>query len=137
MSMNTMEYKGYTAAIEYDNYDECLVGSVVGIADRLVFDGESIPEIQENFHNVLDNYLALCEKTGKQPETPKSGKLSLRLPAELHAIVAQKSAHVGKSINQMVIDTLTATYLDAEKKPERRAGKRRAGQKKRELAAAK
>lgn len=134
MSMNTMEYKGYTAVIEYDNYDECLVGSVVGITDRLVFDGESIPEIQENFHNVLDNYLALCEKTGKQPETPKSGKLSLRLPAELHAVVARKSESAGKSINQMVVDALTATYLDAESNPEHSTGKRRNARQRRELA---
>jgi predicted HicB family RNase H-like nuclease len=135
--MNTMEYKGYTAVIEYDNYDECLVGSVIGITDQLVFDGETVPEIQENFHNVLDNYLALCKKTGKQPEVPKSGKLSLRLPAELHAVIAQKSKIADKSVNQMVIDALTATYLDGEAKTERPAGKRRGGRAKRETAAAK
>ena len=91
MSINTMEYKGYTALIEYSAEDECLIGHVIGINDRLGFDGESIAEITQNFHDVLDNYLALCEKTGKQPELPKSGKLSLRLPVEFHASVAQQA----------------------------------------------
>lgn len=68
--MNSMEYKGYTALIEYDNSDECLVGRVLDISDQLSFHGESISEVRENFHNILDNYLALCHMTGKQPETP-------------------------------------------------------------------
>lgn len=104
--MNQMEYKGYTAVIEYDDDDECLVGHVIGISDRLAFDGESIPEIKRNFRNVLDNYLALCAKTGKQPETPKSGKLSLRLPVELHAFVARQAEATGESVNNIIVEAV-------------------------------
>lgn len=111
MSINIMEYKGYAALIEYSAEDECLVGHVVGIRDRIGFDGESVAEITRNFHDVLDCYLAHCKEVGKTPETPKSGKLSLRLPAELHAIVAKKAEVIGKSVNQLVIDALTTTYL--------------------------
>ncbi len=108
MSINTMEYKGYSALIEYSAEDECLIGHVIGINDRLGFDGESIAEITRNFHDVLDNYLALCQKTGKQPEQPKSGKLSLRLPAELHAYVAKQAEMTGESINTIIIDAVRA-----------------------------
>jgi predicted HicB family RNase H-like nuclease len=101
-----MEYKGYSALIEYSAEDECLVGHVIGINDRLGFDGESIAEITQNFRNVLDNYLALCEKTGKQPEQPKSGKLSLRLPVELHAYVAQQAEATGESINNIIVEAV-------------------------------
>lgn len=106
MSINTMEYKGYSALIEYSAEDECLVGHVIGINDRLGFDGESIAEITRNFQDVLDNYLTLCEKTGKRPEQPKSGKLSLRLPAELHAYVAQQAEATGESINNIIVDAV-------------------------------
>lgn len=106
MSMNAMEYRGYPAVIEYSAEDECLIGRVVGIGDILVFDGSSIDEIRQNFHNVLDNYLALCEKSGKQPETPKSGKLSLRIPPELHAYIAQQSETTGESINSILIGAI-------------------------------
>lgn len=124
MSMNTMEYKGYAALIEYSAEDECLIGHVVGITDCLGFHGDSIAEITQSFHDVLDCYLAHCKEVGKVPETPKSGKLSLRLPAELHAIVAQQSEVTGKSVNQMVVDALTATYLDGGLKAEHPARKR-------------
>lgn len=132
MSINTMEYKGYAALIEYSAEDECLVGHVIGINDRLGFHGDSIPEIAQSFHDVLDNYLALCEKTGKQPEQPKSGKLSLRLPVELHAYVSQQAEMSGESINNIIVDAVrslrvresrAATRLDTAKG---RAGRRKA-----------
>ncbi len=116
MSINTMEYKGYSALIEYSAEDGCLVGHVIGIQDRLGFDGESIAEITQNFHDVLDNYLALCKKIGKQPEQPKSGKLSLRLPAELHAYVAQQADLTGESINTIIVDAVRTIRNKEEKK---------------------
>jgi predicted HicB family RNase H-like nuclease len=106
MSVNTMEYKGYAAVIEYSAEDECLVGHVIGISDRIGFDGESIAEITRNFHDVLDCYLAHCEETGKIPETPRSGKLLLRLPAELHAYVAQQAESTGESVNRIIVNAV-------------------------------
>ncbi|MCD8244935.1 MAG: type II toxin-antitoxin system HicB family antitoxin [Parabacteroides sp.] len=110
-----MEYKGYTALIEYSAEDECLIGHVIGINDRLGFDGESIVEITQAFHDVLDNYLALCERAGKLPEQPKSGKLSLRLPVELHAYVAQQAESSGESINNIIIDAVRS-FRDKERR---------------------
>lgn len=121
MSINTMEYKGYSAQIEYSAEDECLVGHVIGINDRLGFDGESIAEVTRNFHDVLDNYLALCEKTGKRPEQPKSGKLSLRLPAELHAYVAQQAEATGESINNIIVDAVRSIRSRESRKTARAA----------------
>ncbi len=102
--MNQMEYKGYTAAVHYDEDDDCFVGRVIGITDRIVFDGESTGELRRNFHEVLDTYLAHCGQTGKIPETPRSGKLLLRLPAELHAFVAQQAESTGESVNGVIVN---------------------------------
>ncbi len=101
--MNQMEYKGYTAAVHYDEDDDCFVGRVIGITDRIVFDGESTGELRRNFHEVLNTYLLHCERTGKIPEAPKSGKLLLRLPAELHAYVAQRAESTGESVNGIIV----------------------------------
>ncbi len=124
MSTNTMEYRGYTALIEYSAEDACLVGHVAGIRDRLGFDGESIAEITRNFHDVLDCYLAHCGEVGKIPDMPEPGTLSLRLPPELHAVVAQQSETNGKSVHQTVIDALTKTYMKEKKETARSAEKR-------------
>ena len=137
MSMNTMEYKGYTARIEYSAEDECLIGHVIGIHDRLGFHGDSIAEITQGFHDVLDNYLALCEKTGKRPEQPKSGKLSLRLPVDLHAYIAQQAEAAGESINTIIIDAVRAfRNRESRAAPSRDAAKKRTGRRKTEVGRA-
>ncbi len=131
MSINTMEYKGYTALIEYSAEDECLVGHVIGICDRIGFHGESIAEITQSFHDALDCYLEACESRGKQPEQPKSGKLSLRLPIELHAYISQQSEATGESINNIIVDAVR-TFRDRERRSATRldAAKSRGGRRK-------
>jgi predicted HicB family RNase H-like nuclease len=132
MSMNTMEYKGYTAVIEYSAEDECLVGHVIGISDRIGFDGESIAEITQHFHDVLDCYLTHCEEVGKIPETPRSGKLLLRLPAELHAFVAQQAETTGESVNGIIVGAVKTLRDRGHRSVARRpvAVKGRGGQRK-------
>lgn len=137
--MNQMEYKGYTAVIEYDDDDDCFVGRVIGITDRIVFDGESTAELRQNFYEVLDTYLKHCEEVGKTPEVPKSGKMLLRLPAELHAYVAHHAEATGESINNVVVGAVemlknrerrATTRLDTPKGREnRRKFKAAAGRK--------
>lgn len=63
-----MEYKGYYAKIEYDEDDNLFVGQVLGINDSLNFHGTSVSELQESFHNSIDNYLSLCKQIRKKPE---------------------------------------------------------------------
>lgn len=114
--MNQMKYKGYTASIEFDADDECFVGRIVGITDLIAFDGQSVSELRKNFHDVLDTYLAHCKETGKAPETPKSGKLLLRLPAELHAYVAQQAESNGESVNSVIVEAVQS-LRDRERRP--------------------
>lgn len=62
-----LEYKGYHASVEYDADDGIFVGEVFGIADSLNFHGTSVEELRRMFEQSIDNYLDLCQKTGKKP----------------------------------------------------------------------
>ena len=106
--MNTMTYKGYNARVEYSDEDECFVGHVAGIQDRVGFHGESVVELKEAFVEAVDDYLEACEKVGKTPQKPYSGNLMLRINPELHASVALAAELSGLSLNQWVSNTLTA-----------------------------
>lgn len=64
----TIKYKGYRAAIKYDSDDNIFVGEVLGIKDSLNFHGSSMKELEEMFHNSIDNYVKLCEKINKIPK---------------------------------------------------------------------
>ena len=62
-----MEYKGYHAEIKYSDEDRLFVGQVVGVSDTLAFHGVSVSELEEMFHQSIDNYLELCREFGKTP----------------------------------------------------------------------
>lgn len=104
--MNTMTYKGYTARIEFDDRDNIFWGKVLGIVDTITFEGETVAQLTDDFHNAIDFYLEDCAKTGRSPEKPSSGRLMLRVPPEVHsaALVAAQSA--GMSLNQWATDVL-------------------------------
>jgi predicted HicB family RNase H-like nuclease len=103
---NTMTYKSYTAIVGFSAEDECLVGHLAGINDVIGFHADSVEEIRKVFHETVDDYLATCAKIGREPNKPYSGKITLRLPPELHAQLAVQAEANGSSLNHWMVAAL-------------------------------
>ena len=106
--MNAMTYKGYAARIEYSDEDGCFVGHVAAIRDVVGFHGESVAELRAAFEEAVEDYLETCERLGRKPQRPCSGKLTLRIPPDIHASVAAAADVSGKSVNQWVAEALAS-----------------------------
>lgn len=106
-TINTMTYRGYAARIEYSDEDQCLIGHIGGINDVVGFHGDSVAELRTAFEDAVEDYLETCEKLGRAPQKPYSGKLMLRVPPEVHAAVAAAAQVSGKSINQWAAEAFT------------------------------
>jgi predicted HicB family RNase H-like nuclease len=104
--MNTMQYKGYAARIEYSNEDDCFIGHIAGINDIVGFHGNSVAELHAAFEDAVDDYLRTCKKVGKSPQRPYSGHIMLRISPEIHAKVAMMAEAQGKSLNSWVTELL-------------------------------
>lgn len=104
--MSTMSYKGYYSRIEFAADDELFVGHLAGINDVVGFHADNVADLKTAFHEAVDDYLATCEKIGKSPEKPYSGKMMFRVPVEVHARAALAAAVTGKSLNQWAEETL-------------------------------
>ena len=104
--MNTMNYNGYAARIEYDEQDRIFVGHLSGIYDTVGFHGSSVEELEAAFHEAVDNYLAACAKLGQQPNKPASGKMLLRVPPAIHSAAVMLAESEGKSLNQWAAHVL-------------------------------
>jgi predicted HicB family RNase H-like nuclease len=77
MNTETMDYKGYTASIEWSDEEGCLVGNVMGIEDNILFRGSSLSEIGETFKEMIEWYLDECERDGAEPCRPVVGTLTV------------------------------------------------------------
>jgi len=51
-----MKYKGYTAQIEIDEAAGILFGTVLDIKDVITFKGNTIAELEQEFHNSVNDY---------------------------------------------------------------------------------
>lgn len=105
---NAMIYRGYTASMTFDAEDKIIVGRVMHVDDIISFHGESVAEFEANFHGVVDDYIAACEKLGGSPEKPASGKLMLRVTPSVHAAALKAAARSGVSLNKWAEQALNA-----------------------------
>ena len=104
--MNMMKYRGYVARVEYDSEDRILVGHLAGIKDIVGFHGSSVDELETAFHEAVNEYIAISEKTGRPVQRPYSGNLMLRVTPEVHAAAATAAEAKGKSLNQWASEVL-------------------------------
>ena len=110
--MNMMKYRGYIARIEYDDEDRIFVGHLAGIKDIVGFHGSTVNELEEVFHETVDDYLSISEETGRIAQKPYSGNLMLRVSPDIHAAVATAAQVHGKSINKWATEILNqATHI--------------------------
>lgn len=101
--MGTLKYKGYTGSVEYSDDDKCLFGKVQGLHGSLIsYEGTTIEEITNDFHEAIDDYLESCKERGIEPAKPYSGKLVLRMSSELHGQVAAAAFATGTTINDFI-----------------------------------
>ncbi len=104
--MNTMNYTGYTARIEFDDRDNIFVGRVLGLRSIISFHGRTVTELRSQFKVAVEDYLTDCRSQGVTPEKPASGKLLLRVPPEVHSKALIAAQARGKSLNQWATEAL-------------------------------
>ncbi len=109
-----MKYKGYQGSVEYSAEDHVLFGKVMFIKSLLIYEGETLSELETMFHQTIDEYLKECEEEGIAPNIPCSGTLNLRLGHKRHLAIAEQAYKQGISINDLIcsaIDTRLESHL--------------------------
>lgn len=65
---NLMQYKCFNGSVEYSEEDKCLFGKIIGISDLISYEGQSLIDLEKDFHESVDDYIDLCTRIGKQPQ---------------------------------------------------------------------
>ena len=98
---NVLAYKGYFAPVEFDAEQHVLTGMVTGIRDAIIFEGSTAEEVEQCFHDAVD------EKS-KEPERAFKGSFNVRTGSELHKQAALAAAKKGESLNKFVTEAIAA-----------------------------
>lgn len=68
---NYMEYKGFRGTVNYTQEDGCLFGRIQGLLDATIsYEGNSVQELKEDFHNAVEDYLYLRAKNNESLDPP-------------------------------------------------------------------
>jgi predicted HicB family RNase H-like nuclease len=102
-----IEYKGYTGVFEFDPSVDAFHGRVVGLLDVVTFEGRSVDDLRSGMEESVEDYLELCDETGKQPERPFRGEFLVRTTPEVHRAVAIAAEAEGMSLNAWVETTIS------------------------------
>ena len=67
-SSDFLHYKGYSAKADYSAEDRIFYGTILGISDMVEFQSENAKDLEDEFHQAVDEYLEFCKEIGKDPQ---------------------------------------------------------------------
>ena len=101
-----LKHGSYTARVEYSAEDRTFFGKLDDITDLISFEGRTVEELENAFVAAVEDYVALCAATGKQPDKPFKGSFNVRMQPELHRQAALTSRERNMSLNQLVVEAV-------------------------------
>ena len=61
MANKLLQYKGFTGSAEFSPEDNMMHGEVLGVNAHIEYEGQTEMELEFDFRNGVDFYLATCE----------------------------------------------------------------------------
>jgi predicted HicB family RNase H-like nuclease len=101
-----MEYKGYFGSVHYSDEDSIFFGKIEFIRGLINYEGESVTTLKEAFKEAVEDYLILCEESGKEPEKPFKGTFNVRVGKDLHRKAALYAESHKMSLNHLMSHAL-------------------------------
>jgi predicted HicB family RNase H-like nuclease len=74
--------------------------------DLILYEGNTVEELENDFRNAIDSYLEGCEELGINPRKSYNGVLNVRIPSEIHSKIAIYAEKHGTSINAFIRDSI-------------------------------
>jgi Uncharacterized protein encoded in hypervariable junctions of pilus gene clusters len=100
--MNTLRYKSFLGTVAFSEEDNVFFGKIEGINGLVNFEGKSVDELKNAFHEAVDDYILFCDENNIEQRKKYSGLLNIRISPEIHSEIAVLSKHTGLSINAII-----------------------------------
>jgi predicted HicB family RNase H-like nuclease len=102
------EYKGYLGSGELSIDDNLLVGRLLFIRDVVSYVAASPRELEQAFHESVDEYLVTCAELGDAPDVPFKGSFNVRTGPEKHRSAMLDAIACETSLNDWVCQAIDA-----------------------------
>ncbi|MGV8861070.1 MAG: type II toxin-antitoxin system HicB family antitoxin [Pseudomonas sp.] len=106
-----LQHRGYYGSIEASPEDNCLFGKLQFIRALVSYEGETVSELTQAFHDAVDDYLDTCASLSQEPEIPCKGSFNVRVGHDLHLAASVVATRQSISLNDLTRKALSE-YLD-------------------------
>lgn len=104
-----MEYKGYTGSIEYSRHDGCFYGKIEDIADLANYEGRTLEELENSFHEAVDDYIEFCKEVSNTNKARDEISLD-DVWQELEVGDEAKSVSAGLLVGELIAAIISARH---------------------------
>ena len=101
---NVLEIDGYKTIVSFDPETNQFRGEFIGLNGGADFYAADVKSLKREGGISLKVFLEMCRESGLAPRKSFSGKLIVRLPAEVHQRASVAAASNGKSLNAWLAD---------------------------------
>jgi len=108
---DVLNYRGFIGSVHFSADDSIFYGKIEGVTDLVTFEGETVKELTDAFHYMVDEHIKDCEAENIAPEKSYKGSFNVRLTPELHKRIADSAKMRGITINKYVYEVLNETLL--------------------------
>jgi len=112
-----LKYQDFIGSVHFSANDEVFYGKIEGINDLITFEGKTVTKLKKSFKEAVEDYLTICEETGKQVFKSFKGSFNVRLNPELHSKIFEFAMLNGKTLNQFVKEAIIEKISQEEKVP--------------------
>jgi len=99
---DVLTYKDFVGSVHFSSDDSVFFGKIEGIDDLVTFEGDSVEELKRVFKEAVEDYIQLCEKSGRSAHKSYKGSFNVRISPELHRKLVLLSQKRGVSLNQLI-----------------------------------
>ena len=103
---NTMKYKGYIGSVEFSENDCIFFGKVQGISSLISYEGSNANELVADFHEAVDEYIALCQAENEAPERSYGGTVNVFLNADLESRISDYAVNRHISVDSFIVGAI-------------------------------
>lgn len=103
---STLQHRGYEGTVQYSVEDKMLHGRLLCANDIVSYGGDDLAELETNFRDCVDEYLAFCTETGKTPDPPNPLATQVTLRRELKSQALRLAEQREQPLDTVVNDAL-------------------------------
>ena len=104
--IDRIRYKEFIGSVHFSAEDEVFFGKIEGVNDLVTFEGDTVKQIKKAFKEAVEDYIELCQETGKAVFKSFKGSFNVRINPKLHSQAFERALEEGKTLNQFVQDAI-------------------------------